>query len=217
MKNADGVIMQGDGLLFDFDHQPLCKFLAKAKNYSISPKEIWKRISVFNLMYCMQTNIPNPLQRYNEGEPLEGFFEDVKRALMLDKLNYEEFVHIWCSSIGIPSSRMHRIIPNMKVPIVAVVNINHAHWERVCGYFTRNIHCCVLSFKTGMTMPSATMLMMAHKELEENLNKKILNPVYLGQRKTHLAAAAVLGMPAYDANGQNLPRQLENLGIMNNI
>lgn len=216
MENVDGIIIQGDGLLFNFDHQPFCKFLARAKKYSISPKEIWKRISKFSLMYCMQTNIPNPLKKYNEGESLESFFEDVKRTLMLGKLNYEEFVHIWCSSIGIPSDRMHRMIPNMKVPIAAVVNTNHAHWERIRGYFTRNINisCCILSFEIGMTMPNTIMLMMAHKELGKRTGGKIFNPVYLGQTKKHLDVAGAIGISALCADDQNLPKQLENLGII---
>src|SRR3989338_7140797 len=196
MKNADGVIMQGDGLLFFFNHQPICQFLAKAK-IGYQPEEIWERIS-------------HPLGNFNKGEPLEGFFEDVKRVLFIDKLDYEEFVHTWCNSIHIPSSRMHRIIPKIRVPIVAVVNINHAHWEsvRMYNYFARNINCFALSFKSKMVMPSSAMLLSAHKKLEEKLHRKILNPVYIGSREAHLAVAAKLNIKACHADDQNLPQQL---------
>ena len=215
MKNADGVIMQGDGLLFFFNHQPICQFLAKAK-IGCQPEEIWRRISQSDLVYCEQTNTPNPLENFNKGESLESFFEDVKRVLFIDKLDYEEFVHIWCNSIHIPSYRMHRIIPKIRVPVVAVVNTNHAHWEnvRMYNYFMRNINCFALSFKSKMTMPSSTMLLSAHKKLEEKLHRKILNPVYLGSREEHLAVAAKLNIMTCHADDQNLPEQLEKLGII---
>ena len=202
MGNADGVIIQGDGPLFYFDHNPLCQFLAKAK-IGCRPEEIWGRIS-------------HPLGNFNKGEPLEGFFEDVKRVLFIDKLDYEEFVHIWCNSIHIPSSRMHRIIPKIRVPVVAVVNTNHAHWEsvRMYNYFARNINCFALSFKSKMVMPSSAMLLFAHKKLEERLHRKILNPVYIGSRETHLAVATKLNIMACHADDQNLPQQLEKLGII---
>ena len=67
MKNADGVIMQGDGLLFFFNHQPICQFLAKAK-IGCQPEEIWERISQSDLVYHEQTNTPNPLENFNKGK-----------------------------------------------------------------------------------------------------------------------------------------------------
>ena len=215
MGNADGVIIQGDGPLFYFDSDPLCRFLAKAK-IGCQPKEIWERISQSDLVYHEQTNTPNPLENFNKGESLESFFEDVKRVLFIDKLDYEEFVHIWCNSIHIPSNRMHRLMPQLKVPVVAVVNTNHAHWAsiRMYNYFARNVNCFALSFKSKMVMPSSAMLAFAHKKLEERLHRKILNPVYIGSRETHLAVAAKLNIMACHADDQNLPQQLEKLGII---
>ena len=68
MGNADGVIIQGDGPLFYFDHNPLCQFLAKAK-IGCRPEEIWGRISQLDLVYCEQTNTPNPLENFNNSVP----------------------------------------------------------------------------------------------------------------------------------------------------
>lgn len=215
MEKTNGVIIQGDSLFY-FDHQPLCKFLAKAKNKvsdSMSnPEAIWKKISQLDSMYYKLTNTPNPLENYNKGGSLESFFEDIKRVLFVDKLDYEEFSHIWHNSVYIPSSRTHRLVSKIKAPIVAVVNTNHAHWGKVRNYFERNINCHVLSFESKMTMPSTVMLFLAHKQLGERF-KNILNPIYLGSKETHLVAMK-LDILAYDVNSQNLPQQLENLGII---